>query len=169
MELGLLLSNTPVQRYEADWASDGLCMIAEVIAEFRGNRYDQYGWSNLLTSNAGQSEYINTVFEMRSYCWCDSGWDEDDTGPHAKGCPPNFVYKKNGLIINWYKHASRGVTSNMEYPGAKNWFKAVAACIESVKEHTNPSLDCEHRFVNNKNKALGICGLCGISFGEWHG
>jgi hypothetical protein len=57
----------------------------------------------------------------------------------------------------------------MEYPGAKNWFKAVSACIESVKEHTNPSLYCEHRFVNNKNKTLGICGLCGISFDEWHG
>ena len=29
--------------------------------------------------------------------------------------------------------------------------------------------DCPHSYVNNKNKALGICGLCGISFDEWHG
>ena len=46
---------------------------------------------------------------------------------------PNFVYKKNGLVITWYKHANRGVTSNMEYPGAKNWAKAVMTCIESIK------------------------------------
>lgn len=173
MELGLLLSNTPVQQYEADWASDGLHMIAEVIAEFRGQSYGQYGYGNLLTSNSGEPDYINNVFEMRSYCWCGAGWgiddEEDSNEPHAKGCPPNFVYKKNGLIINWYKHASRGITSNMEYPGAKNWFKAVAACIESVKEHTNPRAYCDHMFVTPENKAKGICGRCGISFDEWHG
>lgn len=28
---------------------------------------------------------------------------------------------------------------------------------------------CDHSYVNNKNKALGICGKCGISFDEWHG
>ena len=29
--------------------------------------------------------------------------------------------------------------------------------------------DCPHMYVNNKYRALGICGLCGISFDEWHG
>lgn len=170
MELGqLLLSNTPMQSYEADWATDGLYMIAEVIAEFRGQSYGQYGYGNLLTSNSGEPEYTNSVFEMRPYCWCDSGWDENENNPHAKGCPPNFVYKKNGLVITWYKHAGRGITSNMEYPGAKNWFKAVSKCIESVKEHTNPREHCDHMFVTPENKAKGICGRCGISFDEWHG
>jgi hypothetical protein len=28
---------------------------------------------------------------------------------------------------------------------------------------------CDHAYVNNKNKALGICGKCGISFDKWHG
>jgi hypothetical protein len=134
MELGqMLLSNTPMQSYEADWATDGLYMIAEVVAEFRGQTYGQYGYGNLLTSNSGEPEYVNDVFEMRTYCWCDAGWDEDENNPHAKGCPPNFVYKKNGLTITWYKHANRGITANMEYPGAKNWFKAITACIESIK------------------------------------
>ena len=134
MELGqMLLSNTPMQSYEADWATDGLHMIAEVIAEFRGQSYGQYGYGNLLTSNSGEPEYVNDVFEMRTYCWCDAGWDEDENNPHAKGCPPNFVYKKNGLTITWYKHANRGITANMEYPGAKNRFKAITACIESIK------------------------------------
>lgn len=132
MELGqLLLSNTPPQEYEADWATDGLRMIAEVISESRGFSPD--GWSDL-TSNSGGDEFINDVFEMRSYCWCESGWgDEDPNHPHAKGCPPNFVYKKNGLVITWYKHAGRGIRANMEYAGAKNWFKAITACIESIK------------------------------------
>lgn len=167
MELGqLLLSNTPVQRYEADWATDGLRMIAEVISEFRGLSPD--GWSDL-TSNSGQPEYVNDVFEMRSYCWCGMEWEEDLNSPHAKGCPPNFVYKKNGLTITWYKHAGRGITANMEYPGARNWFKAITACIESIKEYSNPSIDCAHMFVTPENKAKGICGRCGISFDEWHG
>lgn len=169
MELGqLLLSNTPIQSYEADWATDGLCLIAEVIAEFRGYSYGQYGYGSLLTANSGEPDYINNVFEMRSYCWCDSGWDQYE-GIHPEGCPPNFLYKKNGLIINWYKHAGRGITSNMEYPGAKKWAKAIMTCIESIKEYTNPSIDCNHMFVTPENKTKGICGRCGISFNEWHG
>jgi hypothetical protein len=172
-ELGLLLSNTPTQSYDAYWADAGLTLIAEAIAEFRGRTYGEYGYGNLLTSNSGEPEYVNDVFEMRSYCWCDAGWDaawdRNLDHPHAKGCPPNFLYKKNGLIINWYKHAGRGVTSNMEYPGAKNWFKAVSTCIESIKEYSNPREYCDHMFVTPENKAKGICGRCGISFDEWHG
>jgi type II secretory pathway pseudopilin PulG len=29
--------------------------------------------------------------------------------------------------------------------------------------------DCPHMYVNNKYRALGVCGLCGLSFDEWHG
>lgn len=28
---------------------------------------------------------------------------------------------------------------------------------------------CGHKFVTDKDKANGECGLCGISFHEWHG
>ena len=134
MELGqLLISNANYEKYEADWATDGLRMIAEVISESRG--LDANGW-NELTSNSGGDEFVNDVFEMRSYCWCEAGFDAEWEGktdhPHAKGCPPNFVYKANGLAITWYKHAGRGIRANMEYPGAKNWFKAISKCIESI-------------------------------------
>lgn len=128
----MLLSNTPVQTYDADWATDGLNLIAEVIAESRGYSYERYGYANLLTSNSGDPEFVNDVFEMRPYCWCDRGWEEYE-GPHSDGCPPNFVYNKNGLVITWYKHANRGITANMKYPGAKNWAKAIMTCIESIK------------------------------------
>lgn len=131
MELGqMLLSNTPSQSDDAYWATDGLNLIAEVIAESRGYSHGQHGYANLLTSNSGDPEFVNDVFEMRPYCWCDSGLGES---PHKDGCPPNFVYKKNGLIISWYKHANCSIAANLEYPGARNWAKAINTCIDSVK------------------------------------
>lgn len=133
LELGqMLLSNTPTQEYDADWATDGLNMIAEVIAEYRGSSYGKYGYSNRLTDNSGDEEFVNDVFEMRSYCWCDSGWDEYE-GKHPQGCPPNFLYKPTGMVITWYKHASRGITSNKKYLGARTWFDIINNCIESVQ------------------------------------
>ena len=134
MELGqMLLSNTPIQSYESYWATDGLNMIAEVIAELRGKEHGTYGWDGLLTSNSGAEDYVNDVFEMRSYCWCDATWEEDPDHPHAHGCPPNFVYKPTRLVITWYKHANRGATSNKKYPGARTWFEVIKHCIGSVE------------------------------------
>ena len=134
LELGqMLLSNTPIQLYESYWATDGLNMIAEVIAELRGKQHGTYGWDGLLTSNSGAEDYINDVFEMRSYCWCDATWEEDPDHPHAHGCPPNFLYKPTGMIITWYKHANRGATSNKQYPGARTWFEIIKHCIGSIE------------------------------------
>ena len=133
LELGqILMSNTPSQTYDADWATDGLNMIAEVIAELRGEEHGVYGWNSLLTSNSGNDEFINDIFEMRSFCWCDSGW-QDYEGPHPDGCPPNFIYKPTGLVITWYKHASRGITANKKYPGARTWFEVINDCIRSIE------------------------------------
>lgn len=129
----MLLSNTPIQSYESYWAADGLNMIAEVIAELRGKEHGTYGWDGLLTSNSGAEDYVNDVFEMRSYCWCDATWEEDPDHPHAHGCPPNFVYKPTGLVITWYKHANRGATSNKKYPGARTWFEVIKHCIGSIE------------------------------------
>lgn len=129
----MLLSNTPIQSYESYWATDGLNMIAEVIAELRGKQHGTYGWDGLLTSNSGAEDYVNDVFEMRSYCWCDATWEEDPDHPHAHGCPPNFVYKPTGLVITWYKHANRGITANKKYPGARTWFEVINDCIRSIE------------------------------------
>lgn len=131
LELGqMLLSNNDWHQYDADWAVEGLNMIAQVIAELRGE--DPNGFRTLLTTNSGGEEFVNDVFEMRSYCWCDSGW-EDYEGSHAGGCPPNFLYKPTGLVITWYKHAGRGNTSNKKYPGARTWFEIIKHCIGSVE------------------------------------
>ena len=128
LELGqMLLSNNDWHQYECNWAQEGLNLIAEVIAEIRGKSHGRYGWDGVLTSNHGAEEYINEVFEMRSYCWCDGESD------HENGCPPNFLYKPTGLVITWYKHAARSATTNKKYPGARTWFEIVKHCIGSIE------------------------------------
>lgn len=120
-----LITNTEWHSYDADWASNGLHLIAQVITELRGN--DPNGGWNTLTSNSGEQEFINNIFEMRSYCWCDGGYEG-----HENGCPPNFLYRPSGLVITWYKHAARGITANKNYPGARNWFEIIKTCINSI-------------------------------------
>ena len=132
LELGqVVLSNNNWHRYEAYWATDGLHMIAQVIAELRGEDPND-GWTTL-TSNSGAEEFVNDVFEMRCYCWCDAGWEENSDHPHANGCPPNFLYKPTGMLVTWYKHANRGTTSNKKYPGARTWFEIIKHCIGSIE------------------------------------
>lgn len=132
LELGqVLLSNNDWHQYECNWAQDGLNLIAEVIAELRGEKYSRYGWDGLHTSNSGAEEYINDIFEMRSYCWCDPMFEDNTV--HPNGCPPNFLYKPTGLVITWYKHSGRSATSNKKYPGARTWFEIVKHCIGSIE------------------------------------
>lgn len=131
LELGqMLFSNNDWHQYDADWATDGLHLLAQVITESRGN--DPEGFRSTLTTNSGEEEFVNEIFEMRSYCWCDAGWDEDSSHPHAKGCPPNFFYKPKNIMITWYKHAGRGITANIKYPGAREWFQILKNCEESI-------------------------------------
>lgn len=126
LELGQFLTNNKQwEEFDADWATDGLVLISQVIAEFRDQ--DPFGGWTTLTSNSGGEPFENDVFYMSSYCWCDGELED-----HKDGCPPNFIYKPNGLQFSWYKHAGRGIRSNMEFPGMKNWTKAIIKCIESI-------------------------------------
>lgn len=125
LELGqMVLSNNDWHQYDADWATDGVYMISQIIAELRG-KDPNGGWSTL-ASNSGDEEFINDIFEMRSYCWCDGE-------RHPDLCPPNFLYKPTGMIMTWYKHAGRGITSNKKYPGARTWFEIIKHCIGSIE------------------------------------
>lgn len=121
-----LVSN---KRPDANWATEGLHFLAQIIAELRGDfpdtEYDTY--DNLLTANYGAQPFENDVFIMRSYCWCD-GFREG----HEGGCPPNFQHSASGLVINWDKHAGRGVTSNRR-PSFKGWFEIIEECVRSIK------------------------------------
>jgi hypothetical protein len=129
-EIGqILLTNARTLEFEADWASNGLQAIAEVIAETRGHIEDKYGYGPLLTSSEGDHEFNNKIFTMRTYCWCDG-----TSKGHEDACPPNFVYKPGDLTITWYKHAGRGITANVEWMSALAWHRIVNECIESVSK-----------------------------------
>lgn len=132
VELGMLaFSNGAINKYDADWATSGLNMLAEIIAESRneGKTRPEYGWS-LLTSNSGGEPFENELFAMRPYCWCDA------EGEHEEGCPPNFEYKPSGVEISWYKHAGRGITCNREEPSMIRWFEVLSECVASVIKET---------------------------------
>ena len=101
-------------------------MIAQIITEMRGE--DPNGFRTTLTTNSGEEDFVNYVFEMRSYCWCE-GYSED----HPDGCPPNFVYKPENLVMTWYKHAGRGIACNKKYLGANWWFNIIQDCVRSMR------------------------------------
>lgn len=127
-EIGqILMSNTETYGHEADWATDGLRAIAQAIAEHRGYVTNQHGYGPKLTSNEGDDEFRNEIFDMRTYCWCDGS-----TEGHEDACPPNFLHKPSGLSITWYKHAGRGITANVEWLTTKQWYSIVNECIESI-------------------------------------
>lgn len=115
----MLFSNSPVQEYEAYWATDGIHMIGEHIQELRGDQ-------GTLGSNYGEAPYESDIFTMRTYCWCDG-----DREGHEEQCPPNFEHYQSGLIINWYKHCGRGITSNKKL-SKKEWFNIIQDCIQSL-------------------------------------
>ncbi len=129
VELGMLaFSNGQIRDYDADWATSGLNLLAEVISEYRykAQKRPEFGWP-LLTSNYGEEPFENDVFAMRTYCWCDG------EGEHKEACPPNFEYKPTGIQISWYKHAGRGITCNLPKPSMTRWFEVLTECVASVE------------------------------------
>lgn len=128
-ELGQwVFSNGQVQEYECDWATDGLILLSEIIAEVRGAIRGRYGFGELLASNSGAAPFENDTFVMRTYCWCDG-----EILGHEIGCPPNFEHKPSGLQISWYKNAERGVTANQSAPTAICWWRVLNECVESIE------------------------------------
>ena len=68
-------------------------------------------------------DYENDVFAMHQYCWC----DQDDC-PWCAGDAPNFLHKKTGATITWYKYIGRG----MEISDG-DWTEIFNECFESIK------------------------------------
>jgi hypothetical protein len=123
LELGQMLSAPNTQTLTApDFIEDGLRLIAEAVKDKTGRKDN--GFWGLLTDNSGKPEFENSVFAMRSYCWCDGGL-------HPDGCPPNFEHYPSGLAVSWYKHARRGVTINRHITSTQ-WLDVVQGCLESL-------------------------------------
>jgi hypothetical protein len=77
-------------------------------------------------------EFKNDTFEIRGYYWGDCDCEED----HVDDCPcvlPNFVHKKTGLELSWYKYPFRDSYSNLPLT-EELMSKIVEDCIESLKE-----------------------------------
>jgi hypothetical protein len=76
-----------------------------------------------------------------------------------------------GITIGWPNNGysitnnecSHGVDKGT-YPTAGMTFADTEGTYADTK-----NAYCGHMFVTPENKAKGICGLCGISFDEWHG
>lgn len=127
-EIGqIILTNSDTFSHEAYWATEGLVTLANVIAEQRGLIKDNHEYVPTITSGYDNEEFVNDTFELRAYCWCYG----DEKG-HEPFCPPNFVYKPSGIEINWYKHAGRGITANVEYLSPLTWHRVINDCIESI-------------------------------------
>ena len=81
------------------------------------------------------ARYENDVFVMRPFYWgdCDCGADDADAErPHADTCAillPNFLHKKSGLRVCWYKWIGR----DMEIENAPAELSAIfAECLASL-------------------------------------
>lgn len=121
MELGQwLLQGSDVQEFEAYWASDGIDLIANKLADI-SREYDGIGANT-------NSFFENDTFMMKDYCWCDN-----EREGHEEACPPNFVHKPTNFIITWYKYYGRGMTANKNL-SALEWLEILKDCIQSLEE-----------------------------------
>jgi len=139
--------NELATRYKTDYSLD------------RDDEYETL-FDNFLTKEFRHlnGEYIeqyyqgfeNDVFYLRSFYWgeCSCGGDDDDmTSPelHNKECliyKPNFIYKKNGFELHWYKYPLRGNSCNKEI--STEYFRDILEhCIKSRRNTLQTS--CKER------------------------
>ena len=119
-ELGqMLFSETVQNQYETpDFVTNGLKVLAALIQEQRGDE-------NPLTTNwSDGDDYLNEVFELRAYCWCDGE-------KHLNGCPPNFAHRPSGTSVSWYKHSGRGTSINRNLT-VEGWSVILISCLQSL-------------------------------------
>ena len=91
------------------------------------------------TDNSG-ANFVNGVFAIRAFCWCDGNADG-----HAEGCPPNFdfaggTFALEGtsepvvlapLVADWYKYLGRGGSQSRRVSGPE-WARIEAVCAASI-------------------------------------
>jgi len=112
-ELGQMAFGNPPSEFVATWATNMLQVISDAIGKSQDTPDDDsYGYN-----------YENDVFVMRKYYW----GEEDD-----KASAPNFLYKKTGLEIRWYKYIGRGMSANVEKI-PDNWDDILIDCLVSIK------------------------------------
>ena len=71
--------------------------------------------------------FENEVFVMHPFCWC-----EEDSCPWCNAeNAPNFLHKRSGFRVNWYKYIGRG----MEIVPSVDlgWNAIIAECFASIE------------------------------------
>lgn len=84
---------------------------------------DDKEWSSKYGIN-----FENDVFMMHRYCWC-----EEESCQWCDGDAPNFLHKKSGFCLNWYKYIGRGMTVNKKISG-RELKEIVQDCLVSVSQ-----------------------------------
>lgn len=109
-----------------DMMDSGLISITEAISKCdpkllsHGCLGGQFGYG---------AKFNNKVFMMHPYCWC-----EQDGCGWCNGEKPNFLHKKSGLSVTWYKWIGRSM--EVKNPNSVSILKVIEDCINSLKTTT---------------------------------
>lgn len=111
-------------------------MLRELTKAIDAHDPDKVAHGLLGGSDGYGAEWDNAVFTMRPYYWgdCDCGAEENDT-PHLPTCAlelPNFLHKRTGLEVRWYKYIGRGMEMKGKKPNAGTLATILTECIGSL-------------------------------------
>ena len=126
-----------------DAVSEWLRALTEAVCKATGDS----GAGGFGGSYGYGSNYENDIFMLHRYCWCElpeCPWcracgcgDDYETNPcvNCREKPeqaPNFLHKKSGASVHWYKYIGRG----MEVSEA-NWPAIFSECFQSLHPQPN--------------------------------
>jgi hypothetical protein len=98
----IIMPQGALGKYEGETELETL--LRKIAVKYSKDRYgecaEKYG-----------TEFENDEFMMHRFCWC----DEDDCG-WCEGNKPNFLHKKTGFEVKWYKYIGRSMEINMKPP-----------------------------------------------------
>lgn len=156
MELGQVIFGNVMKQYEADWAGDGLGMLAEVLKEHLGESQSTSGYGY---------HFNNQVFTMRPYYWgdCECGFEElesmwDEDNHHAPDCYQTALqakhygkdYDKTWQLPKGHSYDDKCMESLAKEWGLPEQGCAVhCTCDHRVKYH-------EWRAANNHKPDCGV-------------
>ena len=106
-----------------DIVSEGLYKLSKALgklnpkAQHHGFLGGEWGY--------GQN-FENKVFMMHPFCWCD-----EEKCKWCNGEEPNFLHKKSGFAVRWYKYIGRDM--EFEKIEVKLWKKILNECLRSIR------------------------------------
>jgi hypothetical protein len=155
-ELGNLMFGNSRGNYHIDRSIYGP-LWNDIFSKLNFSRggYDGKVYKNNVSYDEGVEKFENDVFIMRVYFWGD---DEEIEAL------PNFLHKKSGLEIQWYKYPLRDSYSNVKLTPEK-FTEILQDCKRSMPDEiynkptpvTKEQLEDIHNKISN-NSLYGITG-----------